>query len=45
MHVGRKVVEMKAAHCMGVWGHTPQKIVKFGDSEIPFAEFFAGHLQ
>ena len=29
----------------GSGGTLPQKIVKFGDSEIPFAEFFAGYLQ
>ena len=43
--MGRKVVEVKAAHCTGVWGTLPQKIVKFRDSEMPFAEFFAGHFQ
>ena len=42
---GEKSCRDEGGPLSGVWGTLPQKIVKFRDSEMPFAEFFAGHFQ
>ena len=31
-----------ASPSRGVWGHAPQKILKFGVLEMPFSAFFRG---